>query len=173
MVRNKLKNVKTMWVCQGSELPVGEVWDSCGINHNPGSEIVTVVTLSQMWGWLWSVLACGRRSQQSLSSSKKAASGKKSGLFSWYSWHIRFERQENGLEGSVSHWLSLFQTASKPELYWCDPPTRPAASFSKAELLFPEGLDGSREGHWVFGWQENMLLVFFRSYGSVAWCLAQ
>lgn len=52
MVRNKLKNVKTVWVCQGSELPAGEVWNSGSINHSPVSETVTVVTLSQMRGWL-------------------------------------------------------------------------------------------------------------------------
>lgn len=80
MVRNKLKNVKAMWVCQGRELPAGEVRDSCSIKHNPGSAIVTVVTLSQTQGWLWSVPACSQRSQQSLSSSRKAAAGKKSGL---------------------------------------------------------------------------------------------
>lgn len=170
MVRNKLRNVQTMWVCQGSELAAGDMWGLCSTNHNLIPETGTVVTLPQTRGWLWSVPAPGPRSQQSLSSPGKVAAE-----ITWacsVSAPGIFKRQENGLEGSKSPWLSLCQAASKVELQ-CRSSCQACRILLQGGAALPGGLGGSTEPHWVFGWKENVLMVSFSPRASVLWCLTQ
>lgn len=157
MVRNKLKAVKSVWVCHGHEFPAGEVWDWCGTNHNPIPGAGAAVTLPQTRGWLWSVPAWGHRSQQSLSSSRRAAAGNNLDLSSWYSWCIPLGRQES----AKSLWLSLFQPAAVRTVL-VGSSQQACSILLQGRAALSRALGGSTEGLWVFTWQRTFL-VFFSS----------